>query len=322
MLGFGPGDAKTIFRDLGELLVFASPALVAPALVGLVYSEPLENLAVFAGTAVIGVLLGALFKFAGKDSMQTQPKHALAVTALIWLLYTMLGSVPFIYILNLPLQHAYFESMSMLTTTGITILGDLDGVPKSLVFWRSFMSWVGGIGVVVLALSGVLQSQVKSVMLSVAEGREERLRPHIANTLREVWGIYLVATIACTALLAVLGMDAFNAVNYAMSAISTNGAAPNTAGINAYPSIPIYAVLLAFMFFGAIGFYSHYVALVKRDPWEYARNPEVLIFVAIMVFGSFLAVGEMGLARGIFHGASGASNAGMNIVPPQEIKEH
>ena len=321
MIGISNEDFRIVLKDVGDLLLYSSPAYLIPLIVSVAFLEPLSNALAFFASGTASALLGLVFKFFGKTQEHALQRQALFVTGVVWLLFTLIASIPFVYISGLAPLHAYFEAMSMLTTTGITMFGqELNDQPHSIVFWRSFLGWVGGIGIIILALVGVLGAYVRSAKLSEAEGREERLRPHILNTLHEIWSIYAIATGIGVVLLVLLGMDAFSALNYAMSGIATNGAAPTHEGLRAFNSIGVEIVLLLLMVFGGIGFRSHYLALKKGQAQEYWENPEIRIFFLIMLLGALMEVPELGLRYGVFHGVSSATSGGFNVVTPEETE--
>src|SRR3989344_2706242 len=133
--------------------------------------------------------------------------------------------MPFVLVQGTSFVDGFFESMSAITTTGLSVLdSELGSMPKSLVFWRSFLGWFGGMGIIVLALIGIVSAYSTTSKLFFAEGRDDRIKPNLKHTVKELWKIYLAITLIGIAALLLAGMGFFEALNYAMSAVSTSGA--------------------------------------------------------------------------------------------------
>ncbi|MBN2101825.1 MAG: TrkH family potassium uptake protein [Candidatus Aenigmarchaeota archaeon] len=155
---------------------------------------------------------------------------------------------------------ALFESVSSWTTTGFTLLNP-ETLSHTILFWRSLGQWLGGLGIVVLALNGLLKV---GITLYTAEGRDERIQPNIINTTKTIWWVYCLYTIIGIIFLTILGMPIFDSVNHTMTAIATGGMSTRAASVGAFDSVPIYIALMALMILGNISFLSHYRLLTGK----------------------------------------------------------
>jgi len=234
-----------------------------------------------------------------------------------------------VLITGMPFIDGMFESMSSLTTTGLTMMqGTIDSAPASLIFWRSLLSWVGGIGIVVMALTGILATYTKSAKLMVAEGREERVKPNLRNTAKELWGIYILITALGVLMLYFSGMNLFNAVNYSMSAISTSGMDTTSQGLVGAHNWWLDISLIIIMFLGATSFSVHYLFLKRKQFGAYFRDIEFKIMVMLSVFSIILIMPKMlmfygsnslGIENAVFHVVSAFTCGGFALVPMGDI---
>jgi trk system potassium uptake protein TrkH len=183
-----------------------------------------------------------------------------------------------------------FEAVSAFTTTGATVILELDGLPPSILFWRQELQWLGGIGVIVSGLAILPLLGLGGMQLYRAEVpgpiKDEKLTPRIMQTARALWHIYAGLTVACVLAYWLGGMSLFDAVGHAFSTVSTGGFSTHTAGLAYYDSGFIEAVACVFMLLGAINFGVHYAAFTQVSAAPYARNPEVRLFlwtVAVLI---------------------------------------
>ncbi|WP_049996696.1 TrkH family potassium uptake protein [Halococcus sediminicola] len=293
-----PTDLATIARDIGSLLSMESALMGGSALVGLVFGEYTVAFAFFlAALATLAVGGTARRAFAAAPAPQT--KHGMVIAAAGWLLTALFGALPFFLSAHLlspaaaaayvpeganyaasslqyftnPL-HAVFESMSGWTGSGLTMAVHEPSLPRALLWWRSLMQWVGGVGVIVLTVSILSRPGSGSYTLYRSEAREERIHPSIVSTVRTVWKIFLSYTAVAVLVLfgALLVSEslsiseaAWQALNHAMTALSTGGFSVTDNSIATYDSPLIETVLLPIMTLGAIAFPIHYAVLKDRD---------------------------------------------------------
>ncbi len=333
-------DLRIVLRDVGEVLRLAASAFIVPLIASVLFLEfktmP-EVIFYYLIAGLITFLLGIILKTIFRSEDKTTFKHAFLIIVLVWLIFVGLAALPFSWVLGMPFLDAYFESMSAVTTTGLSIMmaptesssvALLDIAPLSLIFWRSFLSWVGGIGIVVLALMGLFGYYTKASKLIIAEGREERLKANLINSVREIWTIYIIMTIIGTVMLYLGGMDPFNALNYSMSAISTTGMSTTSVGLTGQNfgwlnegmhNFWIDISLIIIMVMGATSFYVHYL-FRKKNYRAYFEDVE---FKALLVMGFISAlfiIPKLGMENGIFYAFSAITCGGFDIVPTSIVR--
>jgi len=241
-------------------------------------------------------LLSVIFRFLIKRPNELSIREAFLTVSLTWITFSLFGALPFIvsgYIPNL--TDAFFETMSGFTTTGASILTDIEVLPKSLLIWRNMTQWLGGMGVIALAVAVLPFLGIGGVQLFKAEVPgpiKDRISPRISETAKILWGVYLLFTIAEILLLMLGGLSLFDSVCVTFGTLATGGFAPTNASIAAYPSPFIHYVIIVFMFIAGVNFSLHYWAL-RGKPHLYFSNPEFRFFLFI----NALAVGLIMVSR-------------------------
>ncbi len=326
-LGFE--DIKIVLRDTGSLLKWSSVLLLAPILIALWFRESFDFISTYILTAVFCFLLGIVLKKVFYTEEETGMKHAFTTVALSWILFTAISAFPFVLITGMTFVDSMFEVMSALTTTGLSMMGVyIDSAPASLIFWRSLLSWIGGVGIIVLALMGILTTYTKSSKLMIAEGHEDRIRPNLKNTAKEIWMIYALLTVIAIVVLFFAGMDIFSSINYAMSAISTTGMDTTSTGLAGGENSLILIALGGIMLVGATSFSVHYMLLRKKHLGAYLEDTEVkalvlvlLVSVAMVLPKAALFYGDTLIALEIvfFHNISALTCGGFYSVPLLDI---
>ena len=185
---------------------------------------------------------------------------------------------------------AAFESISGLTTTGGTVITGLDFLPKSLLYYRQQLHWLGGIGIVVIAVAIMPMLGIGGMQLYRAETpgpvKDAKLTPRITETAKALFFIYVVLTLACILSYWVAGMSPFDAVGHAFSTVSTGGFSTHDASIGWFDSPAITIITIVFMVLGGLNFGLHFLIWSRRTPWQYLRDPEARLFLALLVAGS------------------------------------
>jgi trk system potassium uptake protein TrkH len=263
-------DLCIILRDLGLLMPVVGIMAIISLVVPVAYGETFA-LIPLAITAATSFVLGAALYFPFRRAGETRLKHGMIIAALGWLLIAALGSLPFVLIAFFsdgsgPLaffrdpSNAFFEAVSGYTGTGLTMAARADLLPHTLQWWRSFTEWIGGMGVVVLMLSILAGPRPGAATYSLyyAEARGEKIHPSIASTLRTMWWIFLLYTFISVIALWGAGMPMWEAINHAMTGISTGGFSVTANSIASYHSLAIEMVLIPVMLLGAISFAVHY----------------------------------------------------------------
>ncbi|HIQ32664.1 MAG TPA: TrkH family potassium uptake protein, partial [Methanothermococcus okinawensis] len=211
-------DLLGIAHELGILIVVIGILMLIPCVVGYYYREPLWY---FLYPSLLTILIGILiYRFTAP--VEIELKHAMVISALAWLLASLIGALPFY--LGIPYfsyLDGVFESMSAWTTTGFTLVKDVEALPRALQFWRSLEQWIGGIGVLVMVISILSKTGVSAYYR--AEAREEKILPSTVNTARKIWQIYILYTLIGISLLYLAGLPIWDAINLCMCGISTGG---------------------------------------------------------------------------------------------------
>ncbi|WPL14449.1 MULTISPECIES: TrkH family potassium uptake protein [Thiorhodovibrio] len=272
-----------------------SATLTAPILVAWIYREPsiVPYLQPMFGSFVLGL---ALYLAGLKRDSGLTTRDGFLIVTLFWVLVSVLGAWPFMAALVLGPVDALFESASGFTTTGATVIVDLDQLPRSLLFYRQQIQWLGGMGVVVLGLAVIPILGIGGMQLYRAEApgplKDEKLTPRLAKTARSLWLLYLVLTLSCALCYWLAGMDGFDAIAHSLSTVSTGGFSTHDDSLGYFDSEAIEIVAVLFMLLAAINFGVHFLVWMRRDPRLYLHDPEARAFL-IFVAGTVLLVGLM-----------------------------
>lgn len=196
----------------------------------------------------------------------------------------------------------FFESMSGYTTTGATVANDIEALPTSVLFMRSFSHWIGGMGIIVLTVAILPELAVGGMQLFAAESTgldADKLAPRIAATARRLWTLYVGITAAEALLLAIAGMSGFDAINHAMATIATGGFSTKNASVAAFDSVAIDMIILVFMFVSGISFTLQFRVLATRELGPLIKSPEVRLY-ALFTAGAIVLVSIDTFARGAY----------------------
>jgi trk system potassium uptake protein TrkH len=275
-----------IARILGLLLVVFSFTMIPPVVVAWIYQD--EGAGPFMSAfGVIFVLGLALWLPTFRAEGELQTREGFLVVTLFWLVLGLSGALPLIFHEGLALSFtdAAFESISGLTTTGASILSGIDNLPHSLLFYRQQLQWLGGMGVIVLAIAILPMLGVGGMQLYRAEipgpMKESKLTPRIAETAKALWYIYLSLTIVCGLAYWWAGMGPFDAICYAFSTIATGGFAPHEASLAYFDNAAIDWIGAGFIFLASCNFGLHFAAWRSRSLVAYGLDPEFRFFVGI-----------------------------------------
>ncbi len=286
-----------ILHALGLLLLCLAGAMSLPLLIALVTGGPethsfLLSILWTGGGGLLGLLLS-------RRRAEIGFREGFVIVTAGWVLFAAFGALPFYVTGMLPsYTDAFFEAMSGFTTTGATVLTDIEGWPLALDFWRCFMQWLGGMGIIVLSLAILPMLGVGGMQLYRAEVPgpvPDRLVPRIRQTARLLWGIYVLLSAIEVLVLVLLGMPFMEAVLHAFTTMSTGGFSPKAASIGAYHSVAIDTVLIVFMFLAGANFALHFQALrgnirVYRDTEFRFYGMVVLVAVVGMTLVLWLQV--------------------------------
>ena len=274
---------KIILRVLGLLLLIESLFLLLSAFISLIYGESLKPMLIpFIITGSIG--LSAWF-FTSNWPKDMGKKEGYLIVSLVWVVFSFFGALPFVISGHVPsYTDAFFETMSGFTTTGASILNDIEALPKGLLFWRSIIQWIGGMGMIVMSLAILPMLGIAGMELFVAEvpgPTADKLHPRVKETAKRLWGIYVLFTGAETILLFIGGMDFFDAVNHAFTTMATGGYSTKQASIAYYSSPYIQYVIVLFMIIAGVNFSLSYFAL-KRKFYKVTGNEEFRYYLGFI----------------------------------------
>ena len=276
----------TISRIIGICLIGFSATLLIPMLMSLWYADgEFEH---FSMSLLLGLSLGALLYAVGYFQRgELRARDGFLVVALFWVLLSAMAAVPFMLGAHLGVVDALFEAVSGFTTTGATVISGLDDKPRSLLFYRQMIQWLGGMGLVVLAVAVLPMLGIGGSQLYRAEApgpmKNEKLTPRLTHTAQLLWGIYVGLTLACALAYWLAGMSLFDAVSHSLSTVSTGGFSTHDASLGYFESSTIELIAIVFMLAGAINFGIHYVAWRERSLWAYWRDPEVRTFLLFVL---------------------------------------
>lgn len=283
-------NGRIIGRSLGILLIMEGICMLTVIPVSLYYDDG-DLVSVLISTAITlatGLLLTQLFK--SKDSTLGKREGYLIVTG-SWLVFSLFGSLPFILGGAIPsYTDAFFETISGFTTTGASILTDIESLPHGLLYWRSMTQWLGGMGIIVLSLAILPVLRIGSMQLFSAEVpglKTDKLHPKIRETAKRLWAIYLGFTLLETLLLKLGGMSFFDAINHSFTTMATGGYSTKNASIAAFDSAYIDYVITIFMVIAGTNFSLAYFGLHGRFR-KIFTNDEFLFYISLLLV--FIAI--------------------------------
>ena len=284
-----------VAKTLGLLLMVFSLAQVPPVLVDLIYSEGEYLTFVFSFILTVfgGLVLWWPFR-AIKKSFRL--REGVLIVVSFWIVLSLFGTLPFLItesISNLSFSNAFFESMSGLTTTGATVLSQLDDLPKSILFYRQQLQWLGGMGIIVLAVAVLPLLGVGGMELYHAESSgiaKDRLTPKLRNTAIALWKIYLSLTVLCALAYFFSGMSIFDAISHSFSTVAIGGFSTHDSSIGYFNSIPIEMIAMFFMFLAGINFSLHFVAWNNRSLVDYIKDSEFKTYAMVLLSASAIVI--------------------------------
>ena len=316
-----------ILRVTGGLLMLFSIAQLVPVGVALIYNE--STITPFLAAFSISFLVGGLFWVAGRGEIELRSRDGFLITVLFYLGLGFTGAVPFLLApsIGVAFTDGVFESLSGLTTTGATVLAGLDDLPRSVLLYRQLLQWLGGMGIIVLAVAVLPMLGVGGMQLYRAESpgpvKDTKLTPRIAQTAKALWYLYLGFTVACALAYWAGGMSVFDAICYSFSTVAIGGFAPHDASVGYFDSVAIESVAIVFMVLSGMSFALHFTVLARRSLVPYARDNELRLYlyalgtVAAIVIGVLLLDGmapTQSIREGLFQAVSIATTTGFTTT--------
>jgi len=283
---------RIITRFIATLILFLGLSMAGPLLVAFLFKDRSIHALLFSLiiTSLTGLVLLVLTK--NPESRQLNHRDGVAIVTLGWVMAGLFGTLPYILSGVIPdFTNAYFESISGFTTTGASILSDIETLPEGILFWRSLTQWLGGMGIIVLSIAILPYLGIGGMQLYKAEVPSpvvDKLKPRISETAKTLWKVYLSFTIIEAILLFAGGMPAFDAVCNAFSTMPTGGFSIKNTSIAHYDSVYFDCVFIVFMLMAGINFSLHY-KLIKGDLRIFGKDAECRVFL-IMVSSFFVLI--------------------------------
>jgi trk system potassium uptake protein len=283
----------SVLHQIGGLLLVFSLYFVLPTLTAIYYREP-EALRAFVATGALSAVCGLAIHFATlRYRSDLKPRDGYLLVTLAWLAVAALAAIPLLMLLpGLSFTCAFFESMSGLSTTGATVLTGLDYLPHAVNLWRHALSWLGGLGIIVMAIAILPLLGIGGMQMYRADApgsiKDAKLAPRIMQTVRLLWLVYGGLTALAAIVLRLAGMHWFDAICHAFSAISLGAFSTHDANVGYFASPLIETTLAVFALIAAMNFTTHFLALKKGEPGTYARDPEakwLLVWIGASVIG-------------------------------------
>ena len=286
---------KMISKIMGFLLFIEAGFLSLCTALSIFYKEP--DMAAFILSTLLTIAVGIPLSYAGKDAeRKLSRKDGYVVVTFAWIIFSIFGMLPYYisgYIPNL--TNAFFETMSGFSTTGASILDDIESLPHALLFWRSMTQWIGGMGIVIFTIAVLPIFGVGGIQLFAAEAtgpKIDKISPRIDVTAKWIWGIYIVLTIAETILLMLGGLSLFDSVCHAMSTTATGGFSTKQDSIAAFHSPYVEYVITIFMFLSGINFSLLYLLFLKGSIKRLLGDSEVRWYVkTVLTFTIIITIG-------------------------------
>jgi trk system potassium uptake protein TrkH len=326
---------KNIIRILGLLVALLSVTMLPPALVSLLYRD--GGGVPFLMAFIFCLIIGGLFWYPNRnEKSELRAREGFLIVVLFWLVLASFSAIP-LMLLNEPnfsVADAIFESFSGLTTTGATILSNIDGLPHAVLFYRQQLQWLGGMGIIVLAVAVLPMLGIGGMQLYRAETpgpvKDSKMTPRIADTAKHLWYIYLSLTILCTLAYWSAGMSGFDAICHAFSTIAIGGFSTHNASMGYFNSSTINFVCVFFLIIAGVNFALHYAVIQSKSLKNYIYDPEFRVFIAIQVvltlicFAVLVSHGtyqnsDLAFEQALFHSVSISTTAGFTSTPVDTI---
>jgi trk system potassium uptake protein TrkH len=291
-----------IQRILGLLLIIFSTTLLPPVFIGMYYADGAVKpfIEAFALTLAFGVLL---YLPVYNQIKELRLRDGFLVVVLFWSVLGIVGGLPLYLsgIYDISITDAVFESISGLTTTGATVIVGIDRLPHAILFYRQELQWLGGMGIIVLAVAVLPMLGIGGMQLFRAETpgpvKDNKLTPRITETAKALWYIYLGLTISCGLAYWLAGMSLFDAIAHAFSTVAIGGFSTHDASIGYFNNTGIELIAVIFMLLSGVNFAIHFTAIRRRSLSPYARDAEFRTYVLVLFVVSIVTIGYLQLTK-------------------------
>jgi len=275
---------KSIINLFSILVAFFSLSLLVPLVVSFIFDDGSSNIFI---TTFLLIFIPSIiaWQLTKKSKEEMGVKEGFVIITLFWIVLSLVGSMPF-YLYGMSFVDSFFESMSGITTTGATVISGLNNMPESVLFYRQLLQWMGGMGLIVLAIAvmpllGIGGGQLYKTEIPGALS-DQKLTPRIKETAQALWLIYLGLTVVCALLYFAFGMSAFDAISHSLSTVSIGGFSTHDESIGYFNSMSIEVICMVFMLLSALSYALHYFAVYKKKPLKYFHDSELRFFVSIL----------------------------------------
>jgi trk system potassium uptake protein TrkH len=279
---------KTVFFTLGILQIILGISMLIPILTQVIYSEIDSS---FIGASIISIIFGVLFFLSNLNhDKKLNLQQAFLLTALSWVSIAIFGSLPFVFSnLELSITDSFFESMSGITTTGSTIISNLEVAPKSILLWRAMLQWLGGIGIIVMAITLMPIMNVGGMQLFKISSNDssEKLLPKSKEIALRLIYVYLALTSLCAGTYKIFGMSIFDSITHSMTTIATGGFSNYNESIGYFDSLPIEISSMIFIILGSLPFIA-YIKFLNGNKKIFFSDLQIKSFIKIIIFSVIL----------------------------------
>ncbi|MDY6789055.1 MAG: potassium transporter TrkG [Candidatus Nanohaloarchaea archaeon] len=316
---------------VGFFLKIFSPLLLLPVIIGKIYGESFTQLEPFIISSFVSIVLGYLLGMVGKRERPDAIQGMLAATV-GWVLAVFIGGLPFKIMLEWSFVNAFFESMSGFSTTGMSIVQNISALPTSLVFWRAFIQWIGGLGILTFFVTVVVKAGGAATSLLSAESNKTSggsIRPSLFNSIKSLWYVYVAFTVIELLALKLAGMNWLNSALYSFTTMPTGGFANTAGGVSAF-SPTIQGILAVFMLAGGTNFLLLY-RLLKGNISSFFKDFEFKLYISIMAIAALIIGSDLVLNNGmgifgslktaVFQTISVTSSTGFELQPMSSFSE-
>lgn len=268
-------------------------SLIIPIITSVLYQD--QNINIFITSFIIFLLAGLILYYPNREQENDiRTKEGFLIVVLFWVVLSIFGSIPFMLDkqLSLSFADALFESVSGWTTTGATILSNIDTLSPSILIYRQMLQWLGGMGIVILALAILPMLGVGGMQLYKAEStgpiKDTKISPRIAETAQNLWSVYLGLTFLCALSYFLAGMNLFDAIGHSFSTIAIGGFSTHDKSIGFFDNTSIEIICMIFMLLSAMNFILHFLSLKSKSIKVYFEDSELMTYLMIILFFIFL----------------------------------
>lgn len=294
-------NLRSVYKVIGSLLFIEAFILFVCFVMAFSYGE--DDAMAFIISVIITLFVAFILKYLGRASNNSLSRRdAYLVVTLSWIVFSLFGTLPFTFSGYIPIfTDAYFENMSGFTTTGATILDNVEALPHALLFWRSITQWIGGLGIVfftVALLPSMVGGSVKVFAAEATGPIKSKLAPKLSTSAKWILSVYLVLTVACMGSYMFFGMNWFDALNYSMTSTATGGFSTHNSSTEFFHSPAIEYMCTLFCFLSGVNFTLLYVSVAKLRIRDLFRNSEFKFYISLISIFSLFIMLELIFRRG------------------------